>query len=131
MYSLGAWELYRAWGSSGLFKMNKYKHYVLAKINRAINNTVEEWICEVYGKYKLIIEKTKAEDVHYVLINELRDKYFRDLYSNLPKDYKKKVDEEIKRLLKEGHLEKGDKIIDDVLTQQVVITVNEDKSVKI
>ena len=41
------------------------------------------------------------------------------------------MDEEINKLLKEGHIEKVDKIQDDVFIQPTVITVKKDKSVKI
>ena len=75
--------------------MNKYKSYIIAKINRQIDNTLEEWIVKVYEKYKLIIEQTKAEEVNYILVNKLRDRYFRDLYKVIPKDYKEKVDNEL------------------------------------
>ena len=41
------------------------------------------------------------------------------------------VDKEIEKLLKEGHIEKVDKIQDNVFIQPTVITVKKDKSVKI
>ena len=43
----------------------------------------------------------------------------------------KAVDSEIKRLLKEGHIERVDEIKDDVIDQPTVITVKKDQSVKI
>ena len=43
----------------------------------------------------------------------------------------KAVDAEIKRLLKDGHIEKVDEIKDDVFIQLTVITVKKDRSVKI
>ena len=43
----------------------------------------------------------------------------------------KTVDEETKRLLKEGHIKKVDEIKDDVFIQPTVITVKKDRSVKI
>ena len=49
----------------------------------------------------------------------------------IPIQLQKAVDEEIKRLLKDGHIEKIDEIKDDVFIQSSVITVKKDRSVKI
>ena len=49
----------------------------------------------------------------------------------IPIQLQKAVDEEISRLLKEGHIEKIDEIKDDVFIQPTVITVKKDRSVKI
>ena len=49
----------------------------------------------------------------------------------IPIQLQNQVDEEINKLLKEGHIEKVDKILDDVFIQPTVITVKKDKSVKI
>ena len=49
----------------------------------------------------------------------------------VPIQLQDQVDNEIAKLLKEGHIEKVDKIQDDVFIQPTVITVNRDKSVKI
>ena len=49
----------------------------------------------------------------------------------VPIQLQKQVDKEIEKLLKEGHIEKVDKIQDDVFIQPTVITVKKDKSVKI
>ena len=43
----------------------------------------------------------------------------------------KTVDSEIKRLLKEGHIERVDEIKNDVFIQPTVITLKKDRSVKI
>ena len=48
----------------------------------------------------------------------------------IPIQLQKAVDEEIKRLLIEGHIEKVDEIKDDVFCPQTVITVKKDRSVK-
>lgn len=74
------------------------KQFVLAKINRAINNQLEDWICEVYEKYKSIIERTKPEEVDYTLINTLRKEYFRELYSSLPKEIKGRIDQTLNEI---------------------------------
>ena len=49
----------------------------------------------------------------------------------IPIQLQKAVDEEIKRLLKDGHIEKNDEIKDDVFIQPTVITVKKDRSKKI
>ena len=49
----------------------------------------------------------------------------------IPIQLQKAVDEEIKRLLNEGHIEKVDEIKDDVFIQPTVITVKKDRSEKI
>ena len=49
----------------------------------------------------------------------------------VPIQLQNQVDKEIEKLLKEGHIEKVDKIQDDVFIQPTVITVKKDKSVKI
>ena len=49
----------------------------------------------------------------------------------IPIQLQNQVDEETNKLLKEGHIEKGDKIQDDMFIQPTVITVKNDKSVKI
>ena len=48
-----------------------------------------------------------------------------------PIQLQQQVDKETEKLLKEGHIEKVDKIQDDVFIQPTVITVQKDKSVKI
>ena len=48
----------------------------------------------------------------------------------IPIQLQKAVDEEIKRLLKEGHIEKINEIKDDIFIQPTVITVKKDRSVK-
>ena len=49
----------------------------------------------------------------------------------IPIQLQDQVDSEIQKLLKEGHIEKVDKIQDNVFIQPTVITVKKDKSVKI
>ena len=49
----------------------------------------------------------------------------------LPIQLQNQVDKEIDKLLKERHIEKVDKIQDDVFIQPTIITVKKDKSVKI
>ena len=49
----------------------------------------------------------------------------------IPFQLQKAVDEEIKRLLQSGHIEKVNEIKDDVFIQPTVITVKKDRSVKI
>ena len=49
----------------------------------------------------------------------------------IPIRMQKTVDSEIKRLLKEGHIERVDEIKDHVFSQPTVITVKKDRSVKI
>ena len=49
----------------------------------------------------------------------------------IPIQLQKAVDDEIKRLLEEGHIEKIDDIKNDVFIQPTVITVKKDRSVKI
>ena len=49
----------------------------------------------------------------------------------VPIQLQNQVDAEINKLLKEGHIEKVEKIRDDVFIQPTVITVKKDKSVKI
>ena len=48
----------------------------------------------------------------------------------IPIQLQNQVDNEIEKLLKEGHIEKVDKIQNDVFIQPTVITVKQDKSVK-
>ena len=49
----------------------------------------------------------------------------------VPIQLQNQVDAEIIKLLKEGHIEKVEKIRDDVFIQPIVITVKKNKSVKI
>ena len=49
----------------------------------------------------------------------------------IPIQLQEQVDKEIKKLLKEGHIEKVKKVQDDVFIQPTVVTVKKDKSVKI
>ena len=49
----------------------------------------------------------------------------------VPIQLQEQVDKEIEKLLKEGHIERVEKIQDDVFIQPTVITVKRDKSVKI
>ena len=49
----------------------------------------------------------------------------------IPIQLQNAVDAEIKRLLKDGHIEKINEIKDDVFIQPTVITVKKDRSVKI
>ena len=49
----------------------------------------------------------------------------------VPIQLQEQVDKESEKLLKEGHIEKVDKIQDNVYFQPTVITVRKDKSVKI
>ena len=49
----------------------------------------------------------------------------------IPLQLQNQVDKEIENLLKSGHIERVDKINDDVFIQPVVITVKKDRSVKI
>ena len=49
----------------------------------------------------------------------------------IPIQLQKAVDEEIKTLLKEGHIEKINEIKDDLFIQPTVVTVKKDRSVKI
>ena len=49
----------------------------------------------------------------------------------VPIQLQNQVDGEINKLLKEGHIEKVEKIRDDVFIQPTVISVKKDKSVKI
>ena len=49
----------------------------------------------------------------------------------IPIQLQEQVDKEIEKLLKDGHIEKVDKIQDDIFIQPTVITVKKDKSVKI
>ena len=49
----------------------------------------------------------------------------------IPIQLQNQVDDEIEKLLNEGHFEKVDKIQDDVFIQTTVITVKKDKTVKI
>ena len=49
----------------------------------------------------------------------------------IPIQLQKAVDEEIGRLLKEGHIEKTNEMKDDVFIQPTVITVKKDRSVEI
>ena len=49
----------------------------------------------------------------------------------IPIQLQDQVDKEIEKLLKDGHIEKVDKIQDDVFIQPTFITVENDKSVKI
>ena len=49
----------------------------------------------------------------------------------IPIQLQYQVDKETEKLLKDGHIEKLDKIQDDVFIQPIVITVKKDQSVKI
>ena len=48
----------------------------------------------------------------------------------IPLQLQEAVEKEIDKLLKEDHIRKLEKIIDDIFIQTVIITIKEDKSVK-
>ena len=73
--------------------------------------------------------KIKNHQVKINLKNEARVSQQKG--RRIPIQLQKAVDDEIKRLLKEGHIEKIDEIKDNVFIQPTVITVKKDRSVKI
>ena len=72
--------------------------------------------------------KIKNHQVKINLKNEARVSQQKG--RRIPIQLQKAVDDEIKRLLKEGHIEKIDEIKDNVFIQPTVITVKKDRSVK-
>ena len=69
---------------------------------------------------------------HQVKINLKSDaKISQQKGRRIPIQLQNAVDAEIKRLLKDGHIEKINEIKDDVFIQPTVITVKKDRSVKI
>ena len=80
---------------------------------------------------KLFERKGKIKN-HQVRINfKPGAKITQQKGRRIPFKLQKAVDEEISRLLKEGHIEKIHEIKDDVFIQPTVITVKKDRSVKI
>ena len=80
---------------------------------------------------KLFERKGKIKN-HQVRINfKPGAKITQQKGRRIPIQLQKAVDEEISRLLKEGHIEKINEIKDDVIIQPTVITVKKDRSVKI
>ena len=73
--------------------------------------------------------KTKNHKVKITIKDEA--KITQQKGRKLPIQLQKSVDAEIKRLLAEGHIEKIDKISDNVFIQPTVITDKKDRSVKI
>ena len=80
---------------------------------------------------KLFERRGKVKN-HKVRMNFKTDaKITQQKGRRIPIQLQKAVDEEIGRLLKEGHFEKINEIKDDVFIQPTVITVKKDRSVKI
>ena len=79
-----------------------------------------------------LFERRGKKTNHKVKINFKSDaKILQQKGRRVPTQLQKAVDEEIGRLLKEGHIEKINEIKDDVFIQPTVITVKKDRSVKI
>ena len=77
--------------------------------------------------------KRKGRVKNYEIKIKMKDdlKILQQKGRRIPIQLQSQVDNEIEKLLKEGHIEKVDKIQNDVFIQRTVITVKKDKSVKI
>ena len=77
--------------------------------------------------------KRKGRVKNYEIKIDMKDnaKISQQKGRRFPIQLQDQVDKEIEKLLKDGHIEKVDKIQDDVFIQPTVITVKKDKSVKI
>ena len=79
-----------------------------------------------------LFERRRKVKSHKVKLNFKSDaKKTQQKERRIPIQLQKGVDEEIGRLLKEGHIGKINEIKDDVFIQPTVITVKKDRSVKI
>ena len=79
----------------------------------------------------LFQRKGRVEDYEITFVVKSEAKIRQQKCRRIPIQLQEQVDKEIEKLLKEGHIEKVDKIQDDVFIQPTVITVKKDKSVKI
>ena len=78
---------------------------------------------------KLFKRQGKVNNYKIKINSKLDSKVTQQKGRRIPIQMQKAVDEEIKRLLKEGHIEKIDEIKDDFFIQPTVITVKKDRSV--
>ena len=77
--------------------------------------------------------KRKARVKDYEIKTDMKEnaKITQQKGRRIPIQLQEQVDKEIEKLLKDGHIERIEKIQDDVFIQPTVITVKKDKSVKI
>ena len=87
---------------------------------------------QLQGEFpKLFKRKGRVKNYEIKITMKDNAKITQQKGRRIPIQLQNQVDEEINKLLKEGHIEKVDKIQDDVFIQPTVITVKKDKSVKI
>ena len=87
---------------------------------------------QLQGEFpKLFKRKRRVKNYEIEITMKDNAKITQRKERRIPIQLQNQVDEEINKLLKEGHIEKVDKIQDDVFIQPTVITVKKDKSVKI
>ena len=80
---------------------------------------------------KLFIRQGKVNNYQIKINLKPESKVTQQKGRRISIQLQKSVDDEIRRLLKEGHIEKIDEIKDNVFIQPTVITVKKDRSVKI
>ena len=80
---------------------------------------------------KLFKRKGRVKDYEIKIDVKSEAKITQQKNRRISIQLQEQVDEDSEKLLKEGHIEKVDKIQDDVFIQPTVITVKEEESVKI
>ena len=87
---------------------------------------------QLMGEFpKLYKRKGRVKDYEIKIDVKSEAKITQQKGRRIPIQLQEQVDKEIEKLLKEGRIEKIDKIQDDVFIQPTIITVEKDKSVKI
>ena len=117
----------------GEYKINKQSVKCEESINeispeKSLNPEVQQLVGEFPNLFK-----RKGRVKNYEIKIKMKDdvRISQQKGRRIPIQLQNQVDDEIEKLLKEGHIEKVDKIQDDVFIQPTVITVKKDKSVKI
>ena len=80
---------------------------------------------------ELFKRKGRVKDYEKKIDMKENAKILQQKRRRIPIQLQEQVDKEIEKLLKDGHIERIEKIQDDVFIQPTVITVKKDKSVKI
>ena len=80
---------------------------------------------------ELFKRKGRVKDYEIKIDMKENSKITQQTGRRIPIQLQEQVDKEIEKLLKDGHIERIEKIQDDVFIQPTVITVKKDKSVKI
>ena len=117
-------------------KLNNNSEYIINNtnnINSKTNKTeMSPKLKGIKNKFANIFKRQRKIVGHTIYI-DIREgaKVTQQKGRRVPLQLQKAVDEEIRNLLAAGHIERIDKITDEMFIQPVVITVKKDRSVKI